>query len=70
MEVAPELKNCVNVSVRMTSRKSKVIRDTPVGKTEEVEDWGTCIFVLAETVASRSLSSTSTHPETTGRTAP
>jgi hypothetical protein len=66
MEVAPELKNQVNMKMNF---KKKVIRDTPVGKTEEVDDWGTCIFVLAETVASRSLSSTRTQPETTGRTA-
>lgn len=35
MEVAPELKNRINVE---TNVKKKVIRDTPVGKTEEVDD--------------------------------
>ena len=35
MEVALELKNYVNAGI---NRKKKVIRDTPVGKTEEVED--------------------------------
>jgi hypothetical protein len=35
MEVAPELKNQVNMKMNF---KKKVIRDTPVGKTEEVDD--------------------------------
>ena len=35
MEVAPELKNRFNTE---TNVKEIVIRDTPVGKTEDVED--------------------------------
>ena len=36
MEVAPELKNRVNMGMKV--KEKKVIRDTPVGKTEDVED--------------------------------
>ena len=46
------------------------LRDMAVGgKTEDVDDCGTCMVVLAETVANRSLSNTSTQPERTGRIA-
>ena len=48
----------------------RYIRDaTPGGKTDDVDDWGTCCCpVPADTVASRSFSKTSTHPDRTGNT--
>lgn len=43
--------------------------ETPGGKTEDVDDWGGCVLVVADTVARSSLSRTSTHPEKNGRIA-